>query len=591
MGSVLHSLSACCILPQRKSPMRIPYLIARFLTGALFVFSGLVKLNDPSGFGIKLNEYFDVFAQDLATPQDSMRLVVYGQGQKLIDQKTVLYSFDQEKEMVLEARGVEEEGDSGTVTKVNLRCNWGGSSVAETTVDLNTLVTAPLKFDFVALTPDQKLTSAEVTWVSLSDNGLVDSKHRRSLLFPSNSRESKGGDVKLDSAAAQIWTDIQVSESLAVDVSPYAKPNGALFDFFKWLKDYSLYLSVFFCALEVLLGLAMIIGWNIRWTIGITAALIVFFTFLTGYSAYFNKVTDCGCFGDFIKLKPWHSFYKDLVLLGLVGVMIGGMKHNVPWFSKPFGIKLMGVLTVLTLWFGVYCYRYLPIWDFLPYKVGNNILKIMTEVPPGQRSSDSIEISWVLYKPSANGGIDSITCSTSEFAKKMEEGYQYDDLKSQRRKLVIEGYKSPIHDFAINDDATGVDMKDTFLQTSQFQLAYVIPYLESANLLDIVELREILRWAQKEGVRVYGLSAVSQAPANEFVKKYELPMKMYSADQKMLITMARYNPTLYLLKGPVVLGKWSGVDLPSLKALEKLKKKAMGEKTGLAKMLSRLKKS
>jgi hypothetical protein len=223
--------------------------------------------------------------------------------------------------------------------------------------------------------------------------------------------------------------------------------------------------------------------------------------------------------------------------------------------------------------------------------VGNNILKIMTEVPPGQRSSDSIEISWVLYKPSANGGIDSITCSTSEFAKKMEEGYQYDDLKSQRRKLVIEGYKSPIHDFAINDDATGVDMKDTFLQTSQFQLAYVIPYLESANLLDIVELREILRWAQKEGVRVYGLSAVSQAPANEFVKKYELPMKMYSADQKMLITMARYNPTLYLLKGPVVLGKWSGVDLPSLKALEKLKKKAMGEKTGLAKMLSRLKKS
>lgn len=67
--------------------MRIPYLIARFLTGALFVFSGIVKLNDPSGFGIKLNEYFDVFAQDLATPQDSMRLVVYSQGQKLIDQK------------------------------------------------------------------------------------------------------------------------------------------------------------------------------------------------------------------------------------------------------------------------------------------------------------------------------------------------------------------------------------------------------------------------------------------------------------------------------------------------------------------------
>lgn len=556
--------------------MRIPYLIARFLTGALFVFSGLVKLNDPSGFGIKLNEYFDVFAQDLATPQDSMRLVVYGQGQKLIDQKTVLYSFDRVKEMVLEARGVEEEGDSGTVIKkINLRCNWGGSSVAETTVDgvWEMVGAKSIDFEFVVLTPGQELPSVKST---------INPKQAGRLSFPAPMNGMANGD-----SSTVTWTDISVSESLSQDVSAYAKPNGALFDFFKWLKDYSLYLSVFFCALEVLLGLAMIIGWNIRWTIGITAALIVFFTFLTGYSAYFNKVTDCGCFGDFIKLKPWHSFYKDLVLLGLVGVMIAGMKHNVPWFSKPFGIKLMGVLTILTLWFGVYCYRYLPVWDFLPYKVGNNILKIMTEVPPGQRTSDSIEISWVLYKPNANGGIDSITCSTSEFSKKMEEGFQYDDQKSQRRKLVIEGYKSPIHDFAINDDATGVDMKDTFLQTNQFQLAYVIPYLESANLSDIHELQEILNWAHKAGVRVYGLSAVSQGPAIEFVKKHDLPMKMYSADQKMLITMARYNPTLYFFKGSVVLGKWSGVDLPSTERLEKLKKKALGEKSGIAKIFSR----
>jgi len=104
--------------------MRIPYLIARFLTGALFVFSGIVKLNDPSGFGIKLNEYFDVFAQDLATPQDSMRLVVYSGGQKLIDQKTVLYSFDREKEMVLEARGVEEEGDLGPISPFQRVSQW-----------------------------------------------------------------------------------------------------------------------------------------------------------------------------------------------------------------------------------------------------------------------------------------------------------------------------------------------------------------------------------------------------------------------------------------------------------------------------------
>ena len=545
--------------------MRIPYLIARFLTGALFVFSGIVKLNDPSGFGIKLNEYFDVFAQDLATPQDSMRLVVYGGGQKLIDQKTVLYSFDTEKEMVLEARGVEEEGDSGsTVRKINLRCYWGGSSVAETTIDVKLPQSESLGFEFMALTPGSELLPPS--------NLPNEPKTGGHLSFPAPMVGMPGGDSS--TAEPLTWEDISVSESKAVNIAAYAKPNGSLFDFFKWSKDYSLYLSVFFCALEVLLGLAMLIGWNIRLTVAITAALILFFTFLTGYSAYFNKVTDCGCFGDFLKLKPWHSFYKDLVLSGLILIMIAGMKHNVPWFSKPFGVKLMGVLSVLTLAFGVYCYMYLPVWDFLPYKIGNNIKTVMTFVPEGERSSDSIEITWVLYKPNKQGGTDSITCTTAEFEAKMGEGYQFDAAKSQRKKLVIEGYKSPIHDFAINNNQTGADMKDTFLDAEGYQLVYVAPYIDQAYTGGMDDLRALFTWGNANGVRIYPLTASSDQPAGEFAKANKLPVTFYSADQKMLMTMARYNPTVFFLKGAQILGKWSGRDLPDTEDLEELKQAA-----------------
>ena len=545
--------------------MRIPYLIARFLTGALFVFSGIVKLNDPSGFGIKLNEYFDVFAQDLATPQDSMRLVVYGGGQKLIDQKTVLYSFDTEKEMVLEARGVEEEGDSGsTVKKINLRCYWGGSSVAETTIDVKLPQSESLGFEFMALTPSSELLPPS--------NLPNEPKTGGHLSFPAPMVGMPGGDSS--TAEPLTWEDISVSESKAVNIAAYAKPNGSLFDFFKWSKDYSLYLSVFFCALEVLLGLAMLIGWNIRLTVAITAALILFFTFLTGYSAYFNKVTDCGCFGDFLKLKPWHSFYKDLVLSGLILIMIAGMKHNVPWFSKPFGVKLMGVLSVLTMAFGVYCYMYLPVWDFLPYKIGNNIKTVMTFVPEGERSSDSIEITWVLYKPNKQGGTDSITCTTAEFEAKMGEGYQFDAAKSQRKKLVIEGYKSPIHDFAINNNQTGADMKDTFLDAEGYQLVYVAPYIDQAYTGGMDDLRALFTWGNANGVRIYPLTASSDQPAGEFAKANKLPVTFYSADQKMLMTMARYNPTVFFLKGAQILGKWSGRDLPDTEDLDELKQAA-----------------
>ena len=537
--------------------MRIPYLIARFLTGALFVFSGIVKLNDPSGFGIKLNEYFDVFAQDLATPQDSMRLVVFSQGKKIIDQKTVLYSFDTEKEMVVEAQGVLDGGDgTAALPKINVRCSWGGSSVAETTLDVILPMPKSYEFEFVALTPGQELPPV---------GKLSTLKNVGHISFPAPMLGMSDGD-----SSTVTWTDIAVSESKAVNIAAFAKPNGSLFDFFKWSKDYSLYLSVFFCALEVLLGLAMLIGWNIRLTVAITAALILFFTFLTGYSAYFNKVTDCGCFGDFLKLKPWHSFYKDLVLSGLILIMIAGMKHNIPWFSKPFGVKLMGVLSLLTLAFGVYCYMYLPVWDFLPYKIGNNIKTVMTFVPEGERSSDSIEITWVLYKPNKQGGTDSITCTTAEFEAKMGEGYQFDATKSQRKKLVIEGYKSPIHDFAINNNQTGADMKDTFLDAEGYQLVYVAPYIDQAYTGGMDDLRALFTWGNAKGVRIYPLTASSDQPAGEFAKANKLPVSFYSADQKMLMTMARYNPTVFFLKGAQILGKWSGRDLPEVEDIEEL---------------------
>ena len=64
--------------------------------------------------------------------------------------------------------------------------------------------------------------------------------------------------------------------------------------------------------LEVVLGVAVLINYRMRITAWVLLLLMLFFTFLTFYSAYFNKVTDCGCFGDAIKLTPWESFYKDI---------------------------------------------------------------------------------------------------------------------------------------------------------------------------------------------------------------------------------------------------------------------------------------
>lgn len=77
-----------------------------------------------------------------------------------------------------------------------------------------------------------------------------------------------------------------------------------------FLQPLALPLAVFLVTFEVVLGLLMLIGYLRAFTFWSMAGLMAFFTFLTFYSAYFNKVTDCGCFGDAIPLTPWKALRK-----------------------------------------------------------------------------------------------------------------------------------------------------------------------------------------------------------------------------------------------------------------------------------------
>ena len=87
-------------------------------------------------------------------------------------------------------------------------------------------------------------------------------------------------------------------------------------------------IAILLVAVEVLLGLALLMGIWKRFVLILLSAMIGFFTFLTFWSAYFNQVTDCGCFGDAIPLTPWESFYKDVVLSALILILWWGKKSN-----------------------------------------------------------------------------------------------------------------------------------------------------------------------------------------------------------------------------------------------------------------------
>ena len=117
-----------------------------------------------------------------------------------------------------------------------------------------------------------------------------------------------------------------------------------------FLMPLALGISIFVVIVEVILGVLLLIGFKPKFTVWSLLLMIVFFTFLTFYSAYFNKVTDCGCFGDAVKLTPWESFTKDIILLILILVLFIGRKFITPIFNA----KTNWIVGELLYW-GVFC--------------------------------------------------------------------------------------------------------------------------------------------------------------------------------------------------------------------------------------------
>src|ERR1043165_4110158 len=87
------------------------------------------------------------------------------------------------------------------------------------------------------------------------------------------------------------------------------------------LNDYTLFFALIMNSLEIIAGVAVLLGWRMKFFSWLLLLLIIFFTFLTGYALLSGKIKTCGCFGDCLPLTPLQSFIKDLVLLVLIALI------------------------------------------------------------------------------------------------------------------------------------------------------------------------------------------------------------------------------------------------------------------------------
>ena len=322
-----------------------------------------------------------------------------------------------------------------------------------------------------------------------------------------------------------------------------------------FLEPYALVIAVLVVILEVLLGVMLIVGYAKKFTLWSLLLMIVFFTFLTFYSAYFNKVTDCGCFGDALKLTPWESFSKDVVLLVLILVLYKGSRYIQPFFSKGVRSITVFISLILCLWLGLHVLEHLPVIDFRAYKVGTNITKGMQTPADAPRAVYQYNWSFDVngqQKTVINRGEDPKIDGT---------------LLGVETSVLQKGYEPPIHDFSIERD--GTDYTTQMLEEEH--LLVVIAYnLNVAQNDGFIAIKEATDTALEKGYTVIGISASSTPETEKLAAKYDLDFKFYFCDMTALKTIIRSNPSIMSLEKGTILQKlhFNDVDQLKLKTLK-----------------------
>jgi uncharacterized membrane protein YphA (DoxX/SURF4 family) len=306
--------------------------------------------------------------------------------------------------------------------------------------------------------------------------------------------------------------------------------------FFIYLKPIALELGIFLVVVEVVFGVMLILGVRCKFTVWALGLMILFFTFLTFYSAYFNKVTDCGCFGDAIKLTPWQSFYKDLILVVLIGILFL-FKDDLPKSSPKWAKVVVQVSLILSFVLAIIAVRNLPFIDFRAYKVGVNI-------PQNMQPSAQLQYSYVMKKDGELLTFDQYPSDES--------------LEFVEMQLLNPDALPKISDFAVwNED--GDYSEEIFIGNKLLILISSMAKLDDSNLDQIDLLVKSLSGSPVEPILV---AAGGAEEIKSFAMGRGWDILSLQADATVVKTMIRANPGILVLKDGEVLAKYHHNNTP-----------------------------
>ena len=395
---------------------------------------------------------------------------------------------------------------------------------------------------------------------------------------------------------------------------------GVLATPLEWMAHLALPLSIFIVVFEIVLGILTILGINMRRVALWLFTLIIFFTFLTFVSWYWDLVKSCGCFGDFIPLTPKQSFFKDIYLLVWIIPLVVA-RNKISSLLNPVGDKI----AIFSSWiifflFTFYAFNHLPYADYRAYAIGNKLLEQM-ETKKGnplilyklQHKQDGFVAEMASYpddyqnwKPYVNP-----KDSTAPYFREVDG-----ELNIKLIKIKSTGQENKVVEIPIELEDDWILLTDTtilFTPDSDPKITDLAAYsfedeedkiqvmLNDSNYRFVLVVRDLSFFGEfalandgwhfnksiegekkyKKFQELYALNKIETFYFSILTSEYDVnkidafrhemktKVKFYNCDDKELKTMIRASPGLFLWKKDLVLGKWHYYDFPTLEDIKK----------------------
>lgn len=361
---------------------------------------------------------------------------------------------------------------------------------------------------------------------------------------------------KKQAATKAIWTVARLLFGATFVVSGFVKavdPLGVQYKIEDYLAALNLSalqplafgLGLVLFAVEFVIGCNFLFSIRMRETSFVALLFMCVMTPITLWIALENPVTDCGCFGDAIILSNWATFWKNIALLAAVMTVIflrRKVNHN--WLSGFPSWTLTATFFIVPLILAIYGLHQLPIIDFRPYKIGNNITELMTIPPDAPRGESRTTL---IYEK--NGEEREFTLQNYPAG---DTTWHFVDQKTVQ---ISEGYVPPIHDFVITD-AMGDDITDIILESNDTLYLVIMYDLQKTCRDEIEQLTKLQKKAENNGQKFFAVTSSGNAEIEKFSTETGTKFPFCTADPIMLKTVVRANPGVVVLKHGTILDKF-----------------------------------